>query len=111
MRNRHSSRSAIHLLTCGLMLLSTNRIARADFLAADARGDQILRFSDMGAPKGAFVAPGSGGLNAPFSMTWGPEGNLYVGGSNASVLVYDGKTGAFIRKTPALNGRIFGLLF
>ena len=42
-----------------------------------------------------FVAAGSGGLGAPFGVTFGPDGNLYVADSAGNdVLRYDGTTGA-----------------
>ncbi|MFO0892968.1 MAG: Calx-beta domain-containing protein [Isosphaeraceae bacterium] len=56
----------------------------------------MLRYSGTtGAFLGTFVTAGSGGLSNPRSLTYGPDGNLYVSssGSNA-VLRYDGSTGA-----------------
>lgn len=42
-----------------------------------------------------FVTPGSGGLNGPHTLTFGPQGNLYVDSfSNNRVKRYDGETGA-----------------
>jgi WD40 repeat protein len=45
-----------------------------------------------------FVTPGSGGLaNPSMAITFGPDGNLYVGGYlSHNVVRYDGTTGAFI---------------
>jgi streptogramin lyase len=45
-----------------------------------------------------FVTPGSGGLVFPsMAITFGPDGNLYVGGYlSHNVVRYDGTTGAFI---------------
>src|SRR5262249_30231762 len=45
-------------------------------------------------PLGAFVSPG-GGLDTPYAMVIGPDGNLYVGSYNGdSVLRYDAVTGS-----------------
>lgn len=59
----------------------------------------ILRFSGTtGAFMGAFVPSGSGGLNQPAGMLFGPDGNLYVAKNHpgSSILRYDGVTGAFL---------------
>jgi len=73
-------------------------------------GGGILRFEGPAGPNpGAFidtfVAPGSGGLQEPLSVIFGPGGNLYVGSAESylpvkphtsTVLRYDGTTGAFL---------------
>ena len=48
-------------------------------------GDESIRFID------AFVPAGSGGLNAPNAMIYGPDGNLYVGSQDIvdAVLRYE----------------------
>jgi DNA-binding beta-propeller fold protein YncE len=62
-------------------------------------GSSVLRFNaTTGAFANAFVPSGSGGLFLADGMAFGPDGNLYVSGvqSNASVLRYNGMTGAFL---------------
>jgi sugar lactone lactonase YvrE len=55
---------------------------------------------NTGAFVSTFVPSGSGGLAAPFEITFGPDGNLYVANTLANdagnVLKYDGQTGAFL---------------
>jgi hypothetical protein len=59
---------------------------------------QILRFDgSTGAFKDVFVPVGSGGISSPFSLLFGPDGNLYVSNvTSNSILRYDGRTGAFL---------------
>ncbi len=68
---------------------------------------EVLRFNaTTGNYIDTFVSNGSGGLNRPYSMVFGPDGDLYVsstdsgsnppqnGGPRGEVLRYDGTTGA-----------------
>ncbi|GEM_PF-3900907 len=59
---------------------------------------QVLRYDGKtGAFKDVFISPGSGGLENPFFLLFGPDGNLYISAvTKNSVLRYNGKTGAFI---------------
>ena len=71
-----------------------------DLLLADPATDSILRFDGAsGAPLGAFVPTGSGGLVDPHNPTFGPDGNLYTF-SHATgapkILRYSGSSGAFL---------------
>ena len=58
----------------------------------------VERFDGQtGQSKGSFVIPGSGGIDVPNGMAFGPDGNLYVASSNTGqILRYDGQTGAII---------------
>jgi glucose/arabinose dehydrogenase len=58
-------------------------------------GDPLPASGQSGA---FFVTPGSGGLDhTSMAITFGPDGNLYVGGYfSHNVVRYDGTTGAFI---------------
>lgn len=56
---------------------------------------------------GAFVASGSGGLDGPTAMTFGPDEDLYVSSRiSGQVLHYSGSSGAFLEvfATPGGNG-------
>ncbi len=60
--------------------------------------DQVLRFNGRtGAFMGVFVTNGSGGLDNPNGLLFGPDGNLYVANTRGdSVNRYDGTTGTFL---------------
>jgi hypothetical protein len=61
---------------------------------------KVLRFNGTtGEFIDAFVPAGSGGLQGPSGLVFGPDGNLYVNASQSapgSVLRYDGSTGDFL---------------
>jgi len=80
--------------------------ALIDLLVASRANGRVIRYDDAtGAPVGNFVLPARDGLESPFGMAFGPDGNLYVANglkpdgstpSTNSVLRYDGQSGAFI---------------
>jgi outer membrane protein assembly factor BamB len=65
-------------------------------LVGDYATGQILRYdADTGAFLGIFAS--SSQLAGPVSLTFGPDGNLYVAGEiSGNVTRFDGQTGAFI---------------
>jgi Tol biopolymer transport system component/streptogramin lyase len=106
MRGRPASCRWIGAISAGL-ILAWIAVAPApaagapDFLVTSLNTSQVLRYDDAtGAPLGAFVAAGSGGLDEPRGLALGPDGRLYVAKSldsgASAILRYDGTTGAFI---------------
>lgn len=72
--------------------------AFADLLVTSTVTNSVLAYDEItGAFQGAFVPSGSGTLGNPWGLTYGPDGNLYVGSQgNGAILRYDGVTGAFL---------------
>ncbi|MCU0758088.1 MAG: PEP-CTERM sorting domain-containing protein [Steroidobacteraceae bacterium] len=73
--------------------------ASAGLLVANSRSGSIVRFDPVLGSTTTFIAAGLGGLAAPETMAYGPDGHLYVGsgsGANGAILRYDGVTGAFL---------------
>ncbi|MBK6769164.1 MAG: DUF11 domain-containing protein [Ardenticatenales bacterium] len=60
--------------------------------------NEVLRYNaTTGAFVGVFVSAGSGGLNGPQDLVFGPNGNLFVSSIFSNeVIEYNGITGAFI---------------
>jgi WD40 repeat protein len=76
---------------------SLPRLAAADLLIENVGTNSILRYNEAANTLTTFVGGGSGGLNVPQGMTYGPDGNLYVSSlGTGSILEYNGQTGAFL---------------
>ncbi len=60
--------------------------------------DRVSRYSGFtGEYLGEFISSGCGGLDGPWGITFGPDGNLYVASEETdTILCYNGKTGVFI---------------
>lgn len=59
--------------------------------------DTILQFNPDGSFRDVLVAPGSGILNDPFGMAFGPDGLLYVSNRRSQQITrFDAESGAFI---------------
>ena len=73
-------------------------VTPANIFVEDRTGNSILEYDASGAFVGTFVPPGSGGLQAPGNIVFGPDGNLYVSTdvTQSAILRYNGQTGAFI---------------
>jgi hypothetical protein len=64
---------------------------------SNGNAGQVLRFDWASQTYQSFVTPGSGGMIGNLGITFGPDGNLYVGCGRQSIIYeFDGTTGAFI---------------
>ncbi|MBC8108405.1 MAG: hypothetical protein H7Z14_17600 [Anaerolineae bacterium] len=86
-----------------------------DLYVTSRMTDSVLRYDGAtGAFESAFVTPGSGGLDAPMDVDFGPDGKLYVLGAHGSLRRYDSSDGAYldtlITNTPTNGGEMFGFV-
>ena len=74
---------------------------------ASGATDQVLRYNgSTGAFTNAFVPAGSGGLDTPRGITFGPDGSLYVSSfATHSILRYQGPSGASPGAPPPAPGQ------
>ncbi|HEU4506884.1 MAG TPA: hypothetical protein VFR78_01510 [Pyrinomonadaceae bacterium] len=89
-------------LTLAFMMVTSiaalGQNAPGDLLITLGDPPSVLRYSPVtGTPLGYFVTPDSGGIELPQTLTYGPDGNLYVASfGSRNILRYNGKTGALI---------------
>lgn len=86
------------LVLFGACVGSSRPAVAQELLVGSWRNHSIRRYDlDTGEYLGDFVAPGSGGLNVPDGMDWGPDGNLYVSSSESNaILKFDGDDGQLL---------------
>jgi DNA-binding beta-propeller fold protein YncE len=102
---------------------SVEDVGQLDLYVVSSGTDNILRYDGTsGAFLGEFVASGSGGLQGPVTMTFGPDGDLYVAdfySSELAVKRFEGPSevapGTFVETfVPAGSGELrapSGLIF
>lgn len=69
--------------------------------------DTVRVFGMSGSPLPNFFTIGSGGMDAPVGMAWGPDGDLYVASwTRDKVNRYNGTSGAFVQEfiAPGFGG-------
>lgn len=100
--NAAFSKRMIFPRLCAIALTVVSSISYADtagrLLVSSHDTDEVFRFDEAdGSFIDVMVSAGSGGLNAPHGLAFGPDRNLYVGSAgNDRILRYNGETGAFI---------------
>jgi hypothetical protein len=81
-------------------------VANAYLLVSSVLTDNVKRYDvGSGAFINNFITSGSGGLQGPLGLAYGPDGNLYVSSySTNSVIRYNGTTGAFMNNFVSAGG-------
>jgi DNA-binding beta-propeller fold protein YncE len=97
-------------------MLEDRQCLSAVLLVSDDSNNNVERYDGTtGQLIDTFVTSGSGGLQSPRGLGYGPDGNLYVSKDTApgSVLRYDGTTGEFLDSFASAGGLNFphGLVF
>ena len=90
--------AAFRLMTTACLLLLALPAWAGGLFVSSADTDSIIRFdANTGALIGTFVTAGSGGLDNPGGLAFGPNGNLFVNSrATGNVLEFNGGTGAFV---------------
>jgi len=90
--------AACRYLATAFLVASALPAWAASLLVSSGDSDSILQFdANTGALIGSFVTAGSGGLDNPGGLAFGPNGNLFVNSrATGAVLEFNGSTGAFV---------------
>ena len=88
----------VALLVVMVAFLFAGALQAGDLFVSSSGNDSVLPYDgETGDFLEVFVTPGSGGLDLPMGLTFGPDGNLYVvSNGNNSVIKCDGITGALV---------------
>jgi len=90
--------------SCGFaaaLVLLLPVLTGANDLLVTSGGNSILRYNGS---TGAFIGRFASLSSSAYSMTFGPDGNLYVG-TSSNISRYDGQSGAFLNVfVPTTNG-------
>ncbi|HEX5036050.1 MAG TPA: Calx-beta domain-containing protein [bacterium] len=86
------------LILLSRLAFAPSPASASDLLVSSQNTHNVLRYNGTtGAFIGEFVVAGSGGLDGPDGMAFGPDGNLYVLDFEPDkIFRFDGSTGAFI---------------
>jgi len=98
--------------------LAAPAVVASTLYVANGGGNSIFAYatSPLAQPT-TFVPSGSGGLNSPAGVAFGPDGNFYVTGgqpgqpSTYGVYQYNGTSGAFMGMFASTTAYPFGLVF
>lgn len=94
----HRANAAITFLSTALLLIGSLPAWAAGLFVSSADTDSVIQFDAVsGALIGTFVTAGSGGLDNPGGLAFGPSGNLFVNSrATGTVLEFNGVSGAFV---------------
>src|SRR5438034_7458978 len=83
------------VLLAAIVCWTPRHVHAVELLVSDPGANGVLRYNiETKAFNGVFAS--GGGLTEPSGLTFGPDGNLYVGSLDNTVKRYNGATGAFI---------------
>src|SRR5205809_830642 len=92
------------VLLAAIVCWTPRHVHAVELLVSDPGANGVLRYNiETKAFNGVFAS--GGGLTEPSGLTFGPDGNLYVGGAISKVLRCDGAAGEFIDSfVPGFSG-------